>query len=501
MKYFNINRRLCVAVLAVIVACTGCKKSFLDVNDDPNRGTDANITADLIFPQAAHNVGARIASTNVRFIENWVGYFAQAGDYAILQDETSYIINFSFGDALWTNEYNVLFDLYLTKQKAQAIGDSVLAGASMILSARLWQDMVDIYGNIPFSKAFQGTVVAQPTYDNAKDIYASLQTSLDSAIIYLQGTPRTTFAATDIVNGGDIDLWTKFANTLKLRLLIRQSQVNGFNPAADLAKIQANGGVLGAGENIDVNPGYVNDVNKQSPFYANYGFTPTGSQASPSTRANSYIIDILNSTNDPRLSRFFRAPSAGGPITGCVYGLSAGNPTGKHSSYTGPGLVSSATQNQWILPAFESKFLEAEAIVRGWLPGNAQTTYETAVKQSFTWLGVQKGLVDADSAAIDYLATRSIANWSNSGTTVLEKVKFIAYQKYLALCGVDPVEAWSDIRRLDMLTDKGYISANASKPTLPVRILLPQSEYTSNGDNARAQGTISQFDSKLFWQP
>ncbi|AEV96572.1 hypothetical protein A4D02_20620 [Niastella koreensis] len=498
MKYFKINSRICAVVLAVIVACTGCKKGYLDVNDDPNRATDANVTAELIFPNAAHNVGVRLASANLRFVQNWVGYFAQAGDYAILQDETSYIINFSFGDALWENEYNVLFDLYLTKQKALAVGDSVLAGASMVLSARLWQDMVDIYGNIPYSKAFQGVLVAQPAYDKAQDIYAALQTSLDSANIYLQGTAKSTFAATDIVNNGNITLWTKFANTLKLRLLIRQSQVNGFNPAAEIAKIQANGGVLHAGENIDVNPGYVNDVNKQSPFYANFGFTTTGSQASPSTRANTYFVNLLNSTNDPRLSRYFRAPSAGGPITGCVYGLSAGNPIGKKSSYTGPGLVGSATQNQWIFPAFESMFLEAEAIARGWMTGVAQDAYESAVKESFTWLGVP----NATTAATTYMSGNPIANWATvAGSNVLAQAKFIAAQKYVAMCGTDPVEAWSDIRRLDMLTDKGYISVNASRPILPVRILLPQIEYTSNGDNARAQGTISQFDSKLFWQP
>jgi hypothetical protein len=132
------------------------------------------------------------------------------------------------------------------------------------------------------------------------------------------------------------------------------------------------------------------------------------------------------------------------------------------------------------------------------LPGNAQAVYEDAVKGSFTWLGVP----DATTAATNYMSANTIANWATvAGSSVLAQAKFITNQKYLALCGIDPVEAWSDIRRLDMLSDKGYISVNASRPTLPVRILIPQTEYTSNGDNARAQGTISQFDSKMFWQP
>ena len=63
---------------------------------------------------------------------------------------------------------------------------------------------------------------------------------------------------------------------MKLRLLIRQSEVAGFDPSGEMAKIVANGGVLTAGESIAVNPGYSNDVNKQNPFYSGYGWSPTG---------------------------------------------------------------------------------------------------------------------------------------------------------------------------------------------------------------------------------
>jgi hypothetical protein len=500
MKYLNINRRICGAVLALIIVSTGCKKSFLDVNDDPNRATDKNMTAELLFPQAAHSVGARLASGNLQFIQNWMGYMAASGDFSIQQDETTYNIDFSFGDVLWQNNYNVLFDLYLTKQKAMAVNDSVLAASSMILSARLFQDLVDIYGNIPYSQAFQSNAYRQPEYDKAQDVYAALQKSLDTAVTYMKATAKSTFKTIDIVNKGDKTLWTKFANTLKLRLLIRQSQVSGFNPAAEVAKIQANGGVLGAGESIDVNPGYVNEANKQSPFYANYGLTPTGAEASTSVRANDYFVTLLDLSGDLRLERFFNPPSAGGGITGTVYGLAEGNPDGAHSSTMGPGLAGSATQSQWIFPSFESLFLKAEAIARGWLPGNAQTAYEQAVTESFVWLGVE----DANTEASDYMASNDFADWANAGSSALDQAKFITYQKYIALCGIDPVESWSDLRRLNMIPDKDYISKNAGRLSnnLPVRLLYPQSEYTTNGANVRAQGeSINQFTSKLFWQP
>ena len=59
-------------------------------------------------------------------------------------------------------------------------------------------------------------------------------------------------------------------------------------------------------------------------------------------------------------------------------------------------------------------FLQAEAIARGWMPGNAKTAYEAAVTESFVWLGVP----DAVNAAADYMANSPIANWDNAGTTV-----------------------------------------------------------------------------------
>lgn len=483
----------------LVIAVSSCKKGFLDVNDDPNRVTDKNITPELIFPQAANATGGRTASGNWVFLDNWLGYWATSGTFAIDQRETTYNLDFSFGNPLWQNHYNVLFDLHLAKYKAEAKGDSVLAGASMILAVKLWQELVDVFGNIPYSQAFRNSEYTQPAYDKGVDVYNSLLKKLDTAVSYMNKTAKSSFPAVDVVNHGDQIMWIKFANTLRLRLLIRQSQVAGFNPTAELAKITASGGVLQSGETVSVNPGYVNETNKQSPFYANFGTTPTGTEANTLTRANNYFVALLNSTSDPRLTRYFKAPSAGGAITGTDYGLGAGNPDGAHSSGIGPGLAGSASQDQWIFTSVESLFLEAEAIARGWLPGNAQTKYEDAVRESFIFLGVPNPV----SAANTYMTNNAIANWANAGTTTLSKAKFVAYQKYIALAGIDPVEAWSDLRRLNMIPNNGYISVNPGKVSnsLPVRLLYPQSEYTTNSENVNAEGTINAFSSKIFWQP
>ncbi len=504
----QVNKQFLFTLIAVVIVFTSCQKNFLDVNKDPNRVTDDNITPELIFTQAEVAVGDRAVGGNaaaagaklpLQFAQNWIGYMAANGDFARDEQETSYGIDFNFGNTLWQDYYNTLFDLYLAKSKSLVNGgDKALAGASMILSAKLFQELVDLYGNIPYSQAFQSAKYSHPAYDKAQDIYTSLQASLDTAIGYMKQTAPGSFKAADVINHGDQSKWILFANTLKLRLLIRQSEVPGFDPSAEITKIISNGGVLGAGQSISVNPGYSNQVNKQSPFYANYGYTATGTLSATSTNANLYIINILSNSNDPRISRFF-AP-VGSSFVGDQYGDLTGNiPPGNQSSYFGPALIGSATQNQWIFPSFESMFLYAEAVARGWISNdhNAQAAYEAAVTESFTWLGVPS----ADSAAAAYMNNNNIANWANAGSTPGAQAKFIVFQKYIADVGIAPLESYADQLRLNFLP-AGYISLNTAKVsnTLPLRLLYPQSEYTTNSVSVLAEGKINAFTSKLFWE-
>lgn len=520
MKHIHKQYLLFIAMSAGI-ALTGCKK-FLDVNKDPNRVTDDNVTAELIFPAAAEGVGATPvgarangagAKTSMQWAQDWIGYMAANGDFARDNTETSYDIDFTFADVLFQTRYGVLFDLYQAKTKALANDDAALAGASMVLSAKMFQELVDLFGNIPYTEAFKVAEHTHPAYDKAQDIYADLQVKLDSAILLLSQTPVSSkFSPADIVNHGDTDKWIKFANTLKLRLLIRQSEVSGFDPSAEISKIFGSSslGILEAGESVSVNPGYLNDLDKQNPFFANYGYTSTGVIATSSTNANEYILDKLSSTNDPRIERFFQPSSLG--FVGCAYGDEPGNiPAGNQAAYFGPGLIGEpnsddtytkgATQDQWIMPSYESLFFKAEAAARGWISDDPAALLTEAITESFVWLGVP----DASTAAADYIAANpDIADYATvAGGSTLDKAKFIAYQKYLANVGIDPQESFADQNRLHFLPDNDYISLNPSRisNTIPVRLLYPQSEYTTNGDNVQKEGTINQFTSKLFWQP
>ena len=215
------NRKIIFGVLAAVMILSGCKK-FLDVNDDPNRVTDDNITPELIFTQAAVTSGIRVVGgqaggeggkTDVQFAMNWVGYMSGTGDFALDGEESSYNIGFAFADNSWQRDYALLFSLYQVKTKALARNNELLAGAAMILSAKFFQELTDAFGDIPYSQAFQTNLYPRPAYDKPQDIYAALQASLDSAIAYMDNDVTIAFTNADIVNHGDTDKWIHLANT------------------------------------------------------------------------------------------------------------------------------------------------------------------------------------------------------------------------------------------------------------------------------------------------
>ena len=484
---------------AVLTATlTGCKKDFLDINQNPNNVTESSITPELILPNAMHGVGAH-TSLGYGFLNNWIGYWSPSGSYSPSTEESTYNITSTFNEGKFTGAYNVLFDLDNVEKRSIAGNKPYYRAIAMVLKAHLYQNVVDIYGNVPYTQAFDPEI-ASPAYDKAEDIYADLQVKLDTAVnLFLNNAVPLNAKTIDIIYGGNSTSWVKFANTLKLRLLIRQSKVNA-TPTAELAKIVANGGVLMSGESADVNPGYVNDVNKQSPFYGSFGKQPSGTDANEYYRANNYILGILLDNNDPRVERFFAEAaspaSASNPYVGTTYGAPPDDAVnGSRTSNIGPGLAGSATQSQWILTSVESMFLYAEAVARGWFAGDAKTAYENAVKESFIWLGVP----DAITEATTYLSTSAIANWANSGTTMDTKVAFIVSQKYIALTGINPLEAWSDYRRLGVLPTSAAISVNPARVStvLPVRLLYPSTEVAVNGANVPK--SINAFTSPIFW--
>ncbi|HEV3251393.1 MAG TPA: SusD/RagB family nutrient-binding outer membrane lipoprotein [Puia sp.] len=477
----------------IIMGIAGCSKTYFDVNNNPNSATNAS--PELVLPNAL--VGSAAGQiTGFTFVNEWLAYWCPSGSYAISStDLSTYKQTTGFGDGLWQGDYHNLEDYDYVEQSSISQKKTFYEAAAKIMKALVFQQLVDMFNNVPYSQAFQGTKSIQPKYDNAQTIYETISLKLDTAVTLMQRADAVGSNTSDVLFGGNNAKWIAFANTLKLRLLMRQTEMPGRVAyiQAEIAKIIANGGgflTIDAG----VNPGYAANAGQANPFWS-LNINVAGTYINDYWRANQFPITFSKTNNDPRY-KFLYAPTSSDTslYQGNVIG-SATNHAANSSSTFGPGVLKSVSQPAIILSAAESYFLQAEAALRGWLTADPQVLFQSGVQASFTYLGA------GDASAYYAQSNNKNTNYA-AATNFNEQLAVIIKQKWMAENTVTPFEAWADYRRLGLpveipLSSSPYTDVLA----IPFRILYPTSEYQTNATNVNAQGAINHHTSKIFWMP
>lgn len=498
MKKINII----VLLISALFTVQSCGDDYFDINQNPNDAVDKNITADLVLPAALDRASSMIA-TGASDYSRWLGYWARSGTYGQNTDEESYALTSSYNRTQWLEWYDILKDFDVVENKAKAKNQTAYIAIAKIMKSIGYMSLVDQYNNIPYSKSFDYENYLLTPYDNGKDIYQDLLKQLEEAEALLKDAKKDenyNITAADIVFRGDFSKWRKLANTQRLRLLMHQTKILSTSELqSEVAKITANGaGFLMAGETAEVQPGYLKDKNKQNPYWNAYKEDYTGKVADKYNRANNYLLGLLRGNNDIRY-KYFYSPAVK-PINGEVYyGFTYGNPSSgqreavSSSDVAGPGIAKGPDMAQWFLPSFESLFLQAEAIQRGILGGDAKAMYEAAVKESFVWLGVN----DVNTVVEEYLHGNlsSFAKWDSNSN----KLDLILTQKYIAMFGINSVESWTDYRRTGVPNIPLSISPDRGTNVIPKRLIYPTEEYQYNKENALAQGDINPQTDKIFW--
>jgi hypothetical protein len=512
---------------AALIVSSSCKKSFFDINTNPNSPTDAAITPAALLPQLLHRTAAKV-STSYNPEADWMGYWARSGSYGPSTEEESYNITTTFEADEW-NWYDILADANTMEKKATAANQTFYVGIAKIIKSIGYMYLVDQYNNVPYSKAFDIVGNITPAYDKGSDIYKDLLLQLDDAAKLIKAAnldANPGLVQADIVFQGKAEQWRRLANSQRLRLLIHESEVLT-NASAEIAKITADGaGFLGDGgvgkngssgdESAYVNPPYVQEDGRQNPFWDTFKNLYTGSAANQYYRANNYLLESIYNWSDDgvvgavdfdvRYKYVFA--QAASPLNGnTYYGYNYGEllpgtapKAGNSSDVSGPGLALSPSQPQWFFTSVESLFLKAEAIQRGWLTGvSAEDAYHDAIKASYVWLG------GTEAQAESYYTTNDLGKFSTGSSRISQ----IAFQKYIALAGISNFEAWVDYRRLDgadaILKGGGQpvlpvsLSPSRGSRTIPLRLMYPQNEYNYNSANVAKEGTINPQTSRIFW--
>lgn len=493
---------------AVLLFTASCKKEFFDINENPNSPTDQSITPKVLLPRALHNVGVRVGTT-FDYAAFWMSYWGHSGSYGQSIEIESYAITTGFQTGQWTTWFDILNDINTMEKKAKQSGQPFYEGAAKTLKAIGFMYLVDQYNNVPYSKAFDFVGNITPAYDKGEDIYADLFVQLDAAgKLFVKAETDGIDAATvasDIMYKGDPIAWRRLVNTMRLKLLIHESQVvSSATVTAVVAQITADGaGYIGrvTPSTIQpalVQPGYAVVDGQQNPYYNTYKITALG-VSDQYNRANNFTLNKFIALNDIRYQYVF-SPAVT-PLNGNTYkGVNFGEVVPNNDPYKqqnqsdvgGKGLAKSPLQAQPILTSSESLFLQAEAAQRSWISGVPQSLYEDAVRESFNFLGTDV------NAGQNYL-TAGVANPSIGFGAASNKIQLIIEQKYLALIGVANFESYVDYRRLGFPDVPLSLNPNRLNNVIPLRLPYPQAEYNYNAANVAAQGTINPQTSAIFW--
>ncbi|MBK8776502.1 MAG: SusD/RagB family nutrient-binding outer membrane lipoprotein [Saprospiraceae bacterium] len=502
---------------AFILLMASCTESFLDVNTNPNNlpsATPSYVFTNALNTTAENMVGSNVVGNGVNQIGHfWSGQWTQSSSYILTTTLFSY--QFTNGDftGYWDRLYNNLNDYQYVINNAEANDQKYFSGPAKVMKAYIFQALVDIYGNIPYSDALKGVDALAPKFDDQKAVYENLIILLDEAIVDLKANAfASAFSGSDIVFKGNTTKWVKFANSLKLRILIHQSRVSGREGyiTTELNKINSEGSGFIVGEEVASGGAgfFVATAGKQNPIYDYIGYDANGAVRALAryNRPTKFLFDVLIAANDTfRLKRIAYAKGGESAATpgksaaaevianyvGVPFGIASGF-TAQTSSYIGPSLIVKGEYNRPVvlMTAAEIQFALAEAKQRFTgvsIAGTAQSFYEEGVKQSFRLLG-------APNAAVTTLLSSGIENadWSASS----DKIKAINHQKWIAAVNFEGLEAWTEYRKNNYPNIPQ--AATVTNNNRPLRLFYPSTEEGSN-TNVASQGVIDVFATKIFW--
>lgn len=416
----------------ILMISWGCD-DYLDVNQDPNVLNSLS-EAKVLLPTAELNLANTLMGWDLGFGAGfWSEYWTQsynASQFKTLceYDETS------FSNAYTSLTAGVLMDLK-TISNLSKDNNKGYYFVSEALSIYTWQMLTDIWGDVPYTEALRGNEgIDNPKFDNDQEIYADLITRIDQ-LIAMDLTGASIDKKFDFIFAGDMNQWKLFANSLKLKLELRQSETPGYNNASLLSFV-ANNEFLTSNAAIPGSTWSDDQEGKRHPMRefqegsANYLTT--------NVIASKNFLDYLSNNNDPRLATLFTAPTGGhkGAFFGDFDSTEDTDNNGTKDSQEKYSIPSfQADMDLMLMSSWEVSFNIAEVYARSGDNVNAKTYYDMAVTASVE----QHGAVNNITTAGGY------AEWSNG--TVEEDIKQIAVQKWVANANYQHIESFLERNR------------------------------------------------------
>jgi len=509
----------------IVVTSSSCKK-FLDINENPNDALTA--TPELILPQAITATANQMYNYNI-YGGQTIGYYANGGGVSGWGSIITYNYTTTDYQVLWNTTYDILNDFEYVLKDTEQEGNEQYAyynAIAKIMKAYNFQLLVDTYNDAPYSEAFQGNEALAVGYDDAATIYKNITDLVDQAFnTILEADDDLVLQvgeAQDPMFGGDMLSWAQFAQSLKLKLIIRGGDKVSFSNKTFDESI----GFLE--DDAIVNPGYAKIDGKQNRLWNNWAYNAAGTRQ---TRGGQYIPTpyILGFYSGDKISdnargtAVYKAFSNGSAPTNQLGYEGSDAERGENpnswfkgtssTSYSELGIFKGYDAGQPLMLAAEVYLNKAEAVLKGIISGDAKEDFENGITASFAYLykdaaGSIPSSRDFEGDAEAYLtanANNPLVNFSGSNE---QKLEAIITQKYIAYNMIMGHEAWNDYRRTgypktvanpqgNAVNSMVSLVSQASTPDrLPTRLLYPESEFKYNSSNVI---TIDPNKDKIFW--
>jgi hypothetical protein len=475
-------KKFIISILVLSATFVGCS-SDLDINRDPD---SLSPTSAPLSAQLPAGITGIIGSEGAGFAiigGMWAQYWTQSN--AANQYKT--VDNYSIGTAdynyVWNGMYDALGDIRNVKRRALAEENWNYYLIATTLEVQASQVLTDFYGSVPYKEANNSTIL-EPKFNSGEEVYTYMIDDLNDALSKsLAASKGNIPGSDDLIFAGNMANWTKFANTLKLKIYMRQTN----SPRAATATTGITKMIADGTQYLTVDAGmnqFTDAINQSNPLFE---FNNRRLNVATNLRMSTTLASYLDINLDTRKAKYYLAGNS----------LNQGD----FNSTAGAGTIAVVSLNA-LTPALlmskeESLFLQAEAMARFNAGTGAKALYDAAVNANFT----RHGLVGSTFVAGSYA-------FPNTGT-IESKVEAIITQKWIASFPGNGFEAFFEKNRTGYPTTStvaqtsvAYVpgqfvySKNGTTGGLfPRRIVYPLSERNANS-NAPALVTLT---TPIWW--
>lgn len=479
-KIFNV-----LVAFAAVMAFSACD---LDINEDPY--VVKTLDMEQLLTAAEFEVG-------INFSEG--GYlnsnFSSYVHHTVSREVDNYSLSASYATLgnTWSQAYR-----YSIKNCDKIIeagdedGNAIYAAIGRILRAHIYMNMTDLWGDIPYSQA-NNPEFDTPVPDKSADIYNDLLKEINKAIADLGDRSKANNlvpGANDLFYGGNVDKWTRAANTLKLKLLVQsrnaKSEITGWD--SELSSVLAADKFMQNGGDLQ----FPHTSARTPSDERNMGFTDEYAGGQKSVWISPWLYEVMNgktynfssnpfrSISDPRTKYYYFNQATAdqdalnpidyrdGAFITITFGSNSGYTSntqekvmttvgiypvgGKYDDGKGGAIDADSGPGNApdkMLQAYSVPFMKAELVLAGEMTGDAAALLSEGIAASIYHVNAVSKAADPTCPEItdearDTFIDAVVERFNAADNE--RKMEILMTQKWVANF-YNPVEAYNDIRR------------------------------------------------------